>query len=269
MELSLEWSEVEALAIRKDLDNYIQYVEKTNEYFVYFQDGAVLFTCYVRKGTAEATAFENTYKDNANVAASTKIFEEYNPTAGHFQSMERAHEIPSGTAGDVTSWDLTWDHGIAIYMGRFYPAVENEGDSLEVHLAPDMIVGALTSNVSIGDTVLNVSATVLENMDAGYRVSLFDGTNTDELGICTSKDVDAGTLTVNTASTKNFSAATPTYVRMTQVMCMHEFGYAYERVVGQSKIGGSFMPAGVVFRFVYTNNDGLAKVFNYVIEYTY
>ena len=131
--------------------------------------------------------------------------------------------------------------------------------------------GTITSDVTASDTVINVSQTVIDNVNIGYKIQLDDSTNTDDLGIVTAIDTDNKTITVDTAATQGFSAATPTYVK--QTVCMvsdYEIGPAWEWVIGESKIGGSHLPANTTVEVKYTNNSAItAKKLVAKIEYLY
>lgn len=119
---------------------------------------------------------------------------------------------------------------------------------------------------------ITVSATVLENMNAGYYVKLDDLTNTDELGRCVLVDADLNSIFVESAPAVNvYSPLTPTYVRMTVYSVKDfELGEPGYRVIGESKIGGSGIPANIIIEGHYTNNSpSVTKTFIGEIEYLY
>ena len=71
--------------------------------------------------------------------------------------------------------------------------------------------------------------------------------------------------------TNSFSAVSPTYVRQTvYFMKDYEIGPAWERTIGSSKIGGSFIPKGVSVTLHYTNKSVTDdKIFFVIVEYLY
>jgi len=266
----IDWPQLRDRIDLKEL--FVQYFEHSTFYEVFAVDGPVVYSSRIPKSSpaeADQAEFEASYKSIANRPIQSRIQEEFTPTNGHYQMLEFAQDIPAGSAGDVTIWTNNWPYGVAIYGAQLFVGSDNSGDELEVRLAPETIVGALTANAAVNDTVLNVSPTVLENVNPGHHVELWDGSTTNILGRCLSKDIDAGQLTVETAVQDAFSAATPTYVRFHQCMVKMKFQEPGVRTPGANKIGGNYLPAGTDFQWRYKNNSTSAKKFNYALEITY
>lgn len=179
---------------------------------------------------------------------------------GFYKYWEHLISIPA-TVGWYVS-DVSWDWDVTIYGGDWNTYDANTGDKMQVHFAPDTIVGAITSNVASTDTVIDVDATSIDNLFPGMKMSIWDGTNTDDLGYVKSKDYANGQVTVTTAATQSFSAATPTYVRMTMEMVPEvNFLGPESGNLGLRTQGGKLIPAGTVMRYRYYNTDGVAKKF--------
>jgi hypothetical protein len=159
-------------------------------------------------------------------------------------------------ANQTTSYTFSFPFNISVLEAQFISAEENRGDSWSWVIAPNTTIGALTGNVSVDDTVINVSPTVTANIKVGFYVNLFDGVNTEELGRVLAIDSDAGTITVETASTQAFSALSPTYVRM-NIYFMKDavFGHPWNLIYGEGKIKSSFVPANTLVQVDYTNNS--------------
>ncbi|GAG67870.1 unnamed protein product, partial [marine sediment metagenome] len=157
-----------------------------------------------------------------------------------------------------------------IINGQFDASDAQIGDTICAFVSPDTVVGALTANVTIGDTVINVSPTVTANMSMGFFVDLWDGVNTEPLGEVEAIDVAGGTITVSTASTQAFAAVSPTYVRLTvHIIDGMHINSAGQQDFAKKKLGGRSLPAGTLFRVIYINADGVEKNFVYNIEYLY
>lgn len=141
----------------------------------------------------------------------------------------------------------------------------NIGDEFNLDVS-NVTVGALGADASIGATVLTVSSTVLDNIQIGFTCSITDLVNLNELGYVLDKDTNASTITVETATTHAFLAATPTYVRMTihrgSLICATES----EDSFGQAKIGASHVPANTPLTMTYINNSTLCKTFTVAME---
>ncbi len=190
-----------------------------------------------------------------------------NKTGGHFRVVSQAFDAPAS----VTT---TYDFSYPIKMGVLaieVPTNDNqEGDVMTCVIAPNTNVGAITADVIIGQTVLNVSQTVTDNVDIGYYITITDGTNTDELEQVISIDKANGTITVETATINAFLASTPTYIQVT--MCyMHEWeiGRSWVYEFGSSKIGASVADENTIVRIIYKNNTAEQKRVRVTFEVLY
>lgn len=181
-------------------------------------------------------------------------------TQGRYQVAPYTLDITSSASPQTFNYQNN-DYPFNVYMVSFQSEEDHRGDYLDVLAAPYTTVGAITSNVTAGDTVINVSSGVITYMKVGYRVTLTDGTNTDELGYCREVNSISNTITVGTAAAHSFAAATPTYVQFSigftrAPILLHT---PREYVFGGGKMGASYVPKGAVNRIIYTNNSGVAK----------
>ena len=192
-----------------------------------------------------------------------KIEEEDIATGGHYQAQ--SFEIDLAAAAGITNKDITFPMPISLLGASIADTAASAGDSLEVHVAPDTIVGAITSGVEIDDTVINVSPTVTANFAVGFWVKI----DTEDLGRVIAIDAEAGTITVENAATATHTAGD--YVKMTVKMCPHLdlAGINAILVTGATTIGGSYISTGTVIRIAYNNVDGQAKNFKFTFEYLY
>lgn len=190
-------------------------------------------------------------------------------TGGHFKAHTLAITVP-GSVG-VHTQDFSYPYNISVLSVEFVGKAENDGDTFSVCFAPDTIVGAITSDVSATDTVINVQDSVIANSFVGMKVNITDLTNVDDLGYILEIDKNAGTITVSTAATQAFAAATPTYVRIAveSVKDVVIDAVTAPIQVGGSKIGGSFLAANTIIRLHYDNKDGVAKDFHAILEFLY
>lgn len=118
---------------------------------------------------------------------------------------------------------------------------------------------------------LTVTTTVTENTAVGFSLNLFDGVNTDDMGRVIKVDTTNSKVYMENNPTNTFSPLSPTYVRQ----CVHmikdfEIGEAFEHVIGESKIGASYVPTDVVITLEYTNKSTTYdKEFIGEVEYLY
>lgn len=194
-----------------------------------------------------------------------EIKEETTPTGGFFM----CETLPiSVDASATTSFTYTWPIPITVLMVGFTSAAENEGDVMSLSVAPDTTIGTLTSNIGTGVSTLDVSQTVVDNIKLGFHATITDGVNTNQLGRCLAINTVAKTITIETSTTNSFN--TNSLIKMTiYMMKNYTIGPAWEYEIGNSKIGGSYVPAGRVVKVVYENKTNVAKTLVPRLEYLY
>lgn len=203
-----------------------------------------------------------------------RIEEEIIETGGNIQFKSFQFDIPSGATGSVTDFESSFPHPISMISTHLLISNDNVGDCLEADIGHHTTIGTITEDVSSGitggTTGFGVSQTVIDNLNLGYYVTLTDGTNTDELGKCIMIDKINKKISTEIATTNSFSASTPTYLQQSVKMIdtLHIVNNQ-NIILGADKIGSSHVPANTIGRFRYTNNDGLAKKFTFLIQYLY
>ena len=198
------------------------------------------------------------------------IREETTETGGNFSLDCLDIDIPASTG--ETEHTFTWPIDISILSVYLLVNTSNIGDVSSVISAHNTVIGLAISDVNISDTTINVSSTVLENIQKGFYCSLFNSSNneTSELNRVLSIDKDNSTITVENPIEKTFLASETILFRMS-VYRMKDIALRREGEyqIGTTKIGASFLPANVPVSVFYTNNDGLAKNFTIYVEYLY
>lgn len=196
-----------------------------------------------------------------------EIKEETTNTGGNF-GIEGI--IINASGDSVTNVDKSWPIPISIFSLTFTTETDHTGDIIDIYVSPDTITGAIVSDVSVNDTVISVSQTVIDNIFIGYYIKLYDTVNTDDLGMVTNIDKSNNTITVQNASTNDYSLSSPTYVLQTIRMVRDlELGPPWKISFGRDKIGGSYLPSGTVIRLAYKNNTSAAKKLNTKLEFLY
>lgn len=193
-----------------------------------------------------------------------KIIEEQNQnTQGHFQSTVIDLYI-SGQTG-TTHKDLSFPYNISLFSSEWLVSENQIGDVAEFHLSPDTIIGSLTQNANINDSILNVSKTVIDNLSIGYYIKI----NNEDLGRVINIDKDNNKITTENPLKNNYNVNS-TYIKMTiKIVPKWRFTAPGFCSVGESKIGASFIPANTIMRLVYHNYSGLSKWFGISIDYLY
>lgn len=195
------------------------------------------------------------------------VQEESTPTGGNFRSMCRSITI---NPNETKIENFIFKYNISALAIEYISDNENVGDQIEMIIGPNTIIGAITNIVNINDNVINVSDTVIQYIQIGYKINLFNGINTEELGYVIEIDKDNKTITTENNSMQLFSHLTPTYVRMNvYVIEDYVIGKAGRWCVGGNKIGGSFIPKNTIIKLIYYNNSNINKNFTAQLEYLY
>lgn len=200
------------------------------------------------------------------------VKEEVSGVTGGNYAIKTATMTVDHAIGTTKDLDISFPYPVSVFSAQFVCKAHHEGDIIDVIMAPDTTIGAITSDVASGATILPVQDSVLDNIRLGFMVSLDNGTTQNDLGECTGIDRIAKTITVSTATSSSFLAATPTYVKMT-VNLVRNFTlpHAYKIDIGRDVIGGSLLPGGTIMRIKYKNNEGttVGKTFTFMMEYKY
>jgi hypothetical protein len=190
-----------------------------------------------------------------------KIIEESSGTGGHYQSQSFLIGAPNQGWNEL---NITFPHNICLLAAEWNNKPEFDGDKIEFQVGPDTIVGALTAPAAVNDTVISVSQTVLDNIAVGYWAKV--GSN--DCGRVLAVDLDGGTITVETAIASAENAGS--FVMQTIKILPESYLESYGREqLGESKIGGSEIPANMVLKARYFNSTASAKKMIFFLEYLY
>ncbi len=228
--------------------------------------GSGLYKVY-KVGDNVDTTF-TTSLDSGEQSTLDGIIANHTPSSQNETVVIREETIKTGGMYMATTVYVTAAFGTTSIVNKVFPfpvnvlsAIittkdEHEGDDLEITLAPDIVIGAITSDVSSSDTVITVSSSVIDNISIGIKMKLDDGTNSDNLGWVTAIDKIASTITVDIAATQSFAASTPTQVKMSHMYIdSYKFGPGCRHEFGNTKIGGAYIPSGKIGEIKYTNNS--------------
>ena len=186
-------------------------------------------------------------------------------TNGYFETTNFINEIPSGNAGDITTYDITWDSDITLWKTILSVDTTMVGDEIKVVAAPETTVGAITSQIEIGNTIINVTSTAIQYMFRGCECVLDDGVNKHVTSII-EKNSDLGTVTIKNPSPYSYS--TGTLIKMGIYVIKYIKLINLDPVeIGGKGIKGKDIKKGTVLRIYYTNNNGSSKTVYWRPEY--
>jgi hypothetical protein len=118
---------------------------------------------------------------------------------------------------------------------------------------------------------VSVSSTVTQNTATGFFIKLDNFSYNDNVKRILSVNKTDNKIYVETNPTNSYSPASPTYVRQT-VYTIYNYiiGEPWEHDIGNSKIGGAYIPADTLITLEYTNGStGLDKELSGKIQYLY
>lgn len=191
---------------------------------------------------------------------SVNIIQESIITGGNYRTEGKKIVIQ---ANSTTTQEYSWQYNISALTITFYTG-NNENDILNCFVAPNTVIGALTNDVVISDTVLNVNSTVIDNIKVGYQIVI----NNEFIGECIEINKINNTITSNNAVTQNYN--TGTYIQMT-VNPIKDFilksNTLYE--FARKTIGSSSIPANTIIKLQYQNTTNEEKNLFFSIEYMY
>jgi hypothetical protein len=196
------------------------------------------------------------------------IKEEDTPTGGHFCTEVVKIEA---TANVITTVDSSWPFPITGLLVSFITNDTHEGDSVDIAVAPDTIIGAITSNMTSGNVIANVQQSVIDNISVGFYVTLWDGVNTHNCGRVINKNTVDKQITIEIPTTTDFLITRTTYVKITPYYVKNfELGPPWKYDFGTSKIGGTYIPSNTIVRVLYHNTSPETdKIIRAQVEYLY
>lgn len=201
-------------------------------------------------------------------------------TGGHYGAESIAFDAPGNA---VTTHDVVTKLPIALLASRLDTKGKNDGDRIGFDVGPELPVGALEVDVAAAVKVIPVPVSVIALLVAGtlyvgQNLILDDGASKDDCGAILGWDDQANTVTTSAGTTNAFATATPTAIKITTSMspCVVNSGWVEVYggtdklyMFGDSKIGGSHIPAGTTIRIRYDNRDAAATRVVVIVEYLY
>ena len=115
---------------------------------------------------------------------------------------------------------------------------------------------------------INVNSTVIKHTMIGYYLSITNGVNLDKVDRVL--NIRDNKIYVETAPATTYLASSPTYIRQTVYPIKNYLlGQPGSHSIGESKIGGSYMPKDTIVKVTYNNNSDSEKSIVGSIEYLY
>jgi hypothetical protein len=217
---------------------------------------------------------------STNVPVSVQIEDPRHKTLGRYQSKTIKMEIKGSNdvkvTGVVSSIDYAFPFPITLMCSQFHCMPYNIGDEVSCAVDRHHTISDLKLDCKIGDSIINVSPSTISNALIGLTASYFNGDETDEtkqynsLGLIVEVDEKKGNITLQYPLTSALVAGSNKLIQVTRYM-VHDYSLSNAGIhnLGYSKLGGSYIPAGVTGTIYYTNNGYNDKTFSLMLEYYY
>lgn len=198
-----------------------------------------------------------------------KIQEEDIPTNGNYRFESFKYAITSCNL----SYDISFKYPISILGVSTITNETHRGDMLNVIAFPsNNIIGAITSPISIGDSNINVSDSVLTYMNKGFMFSLNSNNIIENLGEVIDIDIANKQIITEYCASNNYSPLTPTYIglKLKLIKNMHITEPNFYEIGGR-KIGAKHLEANTIIKMMYSNSSlsNLNKELIMNMEYLY
>jgi len=169
----------------------------------------------------------------------------------------------SCAASTTTTFDQIYPYDVTIIVGKMLVEDANQGDVLNIILTPNLTIGTLTQNASIGDTVIYVDDTAINNYAKGVYFTINSGPSTYYIKSLNLMD---STITLTTALAEAYVSGN-TIQR--NIPIVQNFTLPSKGIVllGELNHISTYIPAGATFRFLYTNNTSSVKTFNFLLSF--
>jgi len=168
----------------------------------------------------------------------------------------RVIQIPliNASPGETVTVDFTFPINMSLYLFDYSTGSDNILDELSILANPDTVLGLIGSDIEVGDTTFIGPPALISYASLGFYLTIFDGTNYDDVGIITNIDYNTNIVTVDVPTVHAFSAAN-TLVSMTlKVFDRLVIGPQGVHTYGEKIIGGAAIPKGTLTRYLYKNN---------------
>lgn len=187
-------------------------------------------------------------------------------TQGYFMAESKTFNISSSSNESVFSF--SYPLPVAVYRSIIATSNIHNGDSIDICISPDTIIGINTHEVLNNTNIVKVNSSVINILVPGFHIDITDGVNINKLGRVISIDKNNNEITVENNTTDTFSIGS--YIRLSvHIVKNLKFPHAYIYIIGSSTLGGKPIPSNTPIQLKYYNNNNQEKEFTITFEYTY
>ena len=192
-------------------------------------------------------------------------------TGGNFRAKSFIHNAP-GNGQAISYSDFIIPYPTSFLTMEYFAKEEQNEDTFTIDVMPDTVIGIITEEAQVGTSVVTVNETALEYAQIGDIASLANEAHSEEVGYILNINKENSTITFSGSVDESFTEFAPTMFMITRRLCdeitLETNGGTVQ--IGNSKIGGAFIPANTTFRLKYKNGMPMvAKRFHAILEFLY
>jgi hypothetical protein len=189
------------------------------------------------------------------ISPDTVIALDDSPEKGEWQFEMIEFTIPSSSSTGTIINSISFPFDMYVWQMSISNSPFNEGDSTSLAVGPDTVIGYLVSDTNSGTNSMNVSDTVIANIDRGSDIGLLlpDGSVKEYAGRVVSFDSNTNTVIME----KNFvnSFPSPSYVIITKYPVRNcIFDKDSRVIVGNKGTRAKVIPANTEISVIYNYN---------------
>lgn len=182
---------------------------------------------------------------------------------GYYQTKGLFFNCTGSSSGPYTStFNLNFPYDVVAITSTILSHTGNAGDIVNLKLSPSGPIGVLTSNVSVGDTSLHVSSTVI-NLAAKAVLLTVDS----ETFIISSVNVMNSTVSFLSPAVSTHNTGAYVYLNIPIVDSMVLPDYPETITLGEHNPFPRYVPSTTPIVLTYLNNTAENKTLNIIFEF--
>lgn len=190
------------------------------------------------------------------------VVEENIKTGGHYQAQSFKIDIDSD---GINQNPLSFPIPISLLSAKWTCKSAHKDDEIELVVGDGITIGVLTANAVAGATVLDVSQTVIDNTAVGYYLTI--GSQSCERVIFIDEENLQVTIETALVYAENAGQSVKQCIKLFPKGKLPAEGIVN---LGDSKIGGSYIPANtIIYASYWRKGGGDADDFIFFMEYLY
>ncbi len=182
---------------------------------------------------------------------------------GNFSDYFKIHgyKLDITTLNGTQIFPISWKKNIYALGFMYQPTIDNIGDSIDVIIAPNTVIGVLSNSNNIGDTVINING-VINYIKVGHELLLNGNIVGEVLGI------NGMAITIDKPLDTSYSQGTFVGFQI-RLLQSNYIANANNVNINRNSLAVNAIPANTVCNIIYNNTSNSTKTFHFIIYYLY